>query len=459
LIRCKTPETLLSIPEREMPGQYAGSQGDTLSLARLNWKDYFSDTTLQQLIDSALTNNQDLQIAWQRIEVSSAQVRAAGAALMPSVFAQANLSMRKFGYYTMDDAGNRVTEYAKGDTIPTHLPDYFIGLTSTWELDVWGRLRTLRQSALSNYLAGREGRNFVVSNLVSEIATAYYTLLAFDNELAIILQTIGKQQESLEVVKIQKEAGRANELAVKQFEAQLTQSKIFEQEIRQKITETENRINLLIGRYPQPIARQRDNLYTGLPAMYSAGVPSQLLAYRPDVRESSYRLMATRFELGSARASFLPSFNITAQLGYQALAARFLFSTPRSIMYNVLGGMVAPVINRRAIQAQFSSAKANQLSAMYAYQKTILNGYVEVVNELSGIDRLQEISALKKKQNELLLRSVEAATELYRTAKASYLEVLIVQQQSLQTQLEMVEVGRRQKIASISLYKALGGGW
>ena len=367
--------------------------------------------------------------------------------------------MRKFGYYTMDDAGNRVTEYAKGDTIPTHLPDYFIGLTSTWELDVWGRLRTLRQSALSNYLAGREGRNFVVSNLVSEIATAYYTLLAFDNELAIILQTIGKQQESLEVVKIQKEAGRANELAVKQFEAQLTQSKIFEQEIRQKITETENRINLLIGRYPQPIARQRDNLYTGLPAMYSAGVPSQLLAYRPDVRESSYRLMATRFELGSARASFLPSFNITAQLGYQALAARFLFSTPRSIMYNVLGGMVAPVINRRAIQAQFSSAKANQLSAMYAYQKTILNGYVEVVNELSGIDRLQEISALKKKQNELLLRSVEAATELYRTAKASYLEVLIVQQQSLQTQLEMVEVGRRQKIASISLYKALGGGW
>lgn len=459
LSSCNITHQGLKIREQKLPNRYAVIQSDTSSSAKLNWKNYFTDTLLHQLIDTALFCNQDLQIAFQRIESARAIVLSSRGPLVPTVNVNLSASQRKFGYYTMDDAGNRVTEFKPGDTIPTHLPDYFVGLTSSWELDIWGKLKNMRKAAVSNYLAGQEGRNFLLSLLVAEIASSYFDLLAFDQELDIIRQTILKQQESLDVVQLQKESGRSNELAVQQFEAQLIQTKILEKEIIQKIIQAENRINLLIGRFPQPITRDKNNFYSIMPDNTTAGVPSQLLTNRPDIREAEMRLLATKFELNAAKAAFYPSFTITAGVGYQAFNPRFLFSTPRSIMYNALGGLVMPVINRRAIKAQFNMAKSNQLSAMYQYQKSIIYGFTEVATELYNIEQLQQISTLKREQNNILNQSVETSIILYRAARASYLEVLLVQQNSLQAKLEMVEVERRRMNAGIKLYKALGGGW
>jgi NodT family efflux transporter outer membrane factor (OMF) lipoprotein len=459
LTSCKITHKGLMIREQNLPDRYGVLTSDTSSIAKINWKNYFSDTLLHQLIDSAIVNNQDLQIAFQRIENARALVVSSRAPLIPTVNVNLSASQRKFGYYTMDDAGNRVTEFKPGDTIPTHLPDYFIGLTSSWEVDVWGKLQNMRKAAVSNYLAGIEGRNFMVSVLVAEVVSSYFDLLSLDQELDIIRQTIQKQQESLDVVKLQKEAGRSNELAVQQFEAQWIQSRIIEKEIIQKIIQTENRINLLTGRFSQPVARDKNNFFSMMPDNINAGIPSQLLANRPDIREAELRLLATKFELNAAKAAFYPSLTITAGVGYQAFNPRFLFSTPRSMMYNALGGLVMPVINRRAIKAQFNLAKSNQLSAMYQYQKSIIYGFTEVATELSNIEQLHQIYQLKKEQNDILSRAVETSSVLYRTAKANYLEVLLAQQNSLQTKLEMIEVGRSKMMATIRLYKALGGGW
>ncbi len=456
---CRVIKTDVSVREMNIPAKFDGSAADTVTIAKVNWRDYFRDPLLHELIDSTLSSSPDLKIVLQRIENARAQIKTARAAQLPTVNANINASARKFGFYTMDDAGNRVTEFAPGDTIPTHLPDFFIGLTTTWEADIWGKLKNLRKSAVTNYLASIEGKNFVVSNLIADITSSYYSLLALDHELDIIKETIKKQEQSLEVVLSMKESGRANSLAVQQFQAQLLQSQIMEKETVNKITETENRINLLVGRFPQPIKRNKDHLFDYMPDRFTAGVPSQLLTYRPDIREAELRLLATKFELHAAKASFLPGFNISAGLGYQAFNPRFLFITPQSMMYAALGSLMMPVINRKAIQAAFSNAKANQLSAMYYYQKTILNGYVEVANELSNIQRLKEINALKKQQNEVLDKSVETATDLFKTAKANYLEVLIAQQNSLQTKIEFVEVNQRQMSSAINIYKALGGGW
>jgi outer membrane protein TolC len=183
------------------------------------------------------------------------------------------------------------------------------------------------------------------------------------------------------------------------------------------------------------------------------------LTNRPDIKEAEFRLLATKFELDAAKAAFFPSLTITAGVGYQAFNPRFLFSTPRSIMYNALGGLMMPVINRRAIKAQFNMAKANQLSAMYQYQKSILNGFMEVSTELSNIEQLEQICQLKKEQNDILKLSVETSFTLYRTARASYLEVLLAQQNSLNAKIEMIDLERRKMIATIKLYKSLGGGW
>jgi len=456
---CTTLNTDLSIPKKEIPASFQNQKDTSTSIASINWRHYFADTHLLKLVDTALSNNFDLQTALQRIEISRSSVKLANGALLPQVSFNVGGGVRKFGLYTMDGAGNATTEITPGQTVPVNLPDMYIGLQSSWEIDIWGKLRNQRKSAISNYLASVEGTNFVISTLVADAAIYYNELVAFDNELDVIRQTIQKQQEALEVVKLQKEAGRANELAVQEFKAQLLNTQALEKNVLQQITETENKLNFLLGRYPQPIQRTKDILFKELPQQISAGFPSQLLANRPDIREAEFQIEASKFDLKAAKAAFYPNFNITASFGFQAFNPEFLFSSPASIAYSVMGTLVAPIINMNALKARFNTAQANQLTAMYNYQKTVLNAYVEVANQLSNIQNLQQINTLKTQQSEVLKQSVATANELYKYARASYLEVLIAQQSALQSNLELINVTKQQRLSTINIYKALGGGW
>lgn len=455
---CGTLNTDLSVPEKEIPKTFPNQKGEA-TIADINWRQYFADPLLVKLIDTSVRNNLDLQIALQRIEMSRSSVKLANGALLPKVALNVGGGVRKFGLYTMDGAGNASTYITPGQIVPENLTDIFLGMQASWEVDVWGKLRNQRKAAISQYLASVEGSRFVISNLVADVAIHYYGLLALDNELDIIRQTLRKQQEALEVIKLQKETGRANELAVQQFNAQLLNSGVLEKQTLQRITETENRINFLLGRYPQTIARKQDALFRLGPEQISAGIPSQLLANRPDIRAAEFEIEASKFDLKAAKAAFFPNFNITATLGYQAFNPEFLFQSPASLAYSLMGTLVAPLINMNALKAQFNTAKANQLTAMYNYQKTILNGYVEVVNQLSNIRNLQRMNALKKQQSEMLQKSVDTSKELYKTARATYLEVLIAQQNALQANLELIDVIKQERLSTVNIYRALGGGW
>lgn len=455
---CKTLNTNLFIPEKKIPTSYQ-SNNDTTSIAKINWRQYFADTLLLKLIDTGLAGNIDLQMALQRIETARSSVKMAKGTLLPQVGLNVGGGVRKFGLYTMDGAGNITTEIRPGQIVPINLPDMYLGLQASWEIDIVGKLRSQRKAAIASYLASIEGTNFVVSNLVADIATGYYELVALDNELEIVRQTIQKQQEALDVINLQKEAGRANELAVQQFQATLLHSQALEIETQQEIVEVENKINFLLGRYPQTIQRSKEILFQQIPEQFAAGIPSQLLQNRPDIREAAFQVQASKFDLMSAKAAFFPNMNITAGFGFQAFNPALLFVSPASLAYSSLGSLVAPLINMNGLKAQFNTAKANQLTAMYNYQKTILNGYVEVANELSNIAHLQQINSVKKQQSNVLLQSVETSTQLYKSAKATYLEVLLTQQHSLQTQLELVSTKKQQRIATVNIYKALGGGW
>jgi len=458
---CKTLDTNLSISERKIPTSFPSRPTDTTSIAKISWKEYFADEHLISLIDTAIVNNYDLQIALQRIEIAQSGVRFSTSELFPKVDGNVSVGSTRYGKYTESGQGNATTPYPDDPNrvIPNPVQDYFLGFTATWEIDVWGKLRNSRKAAISNYLESIEGKNFVTSNLVAGIAVSYYGLLALDNELEIIRQTMEKQQKALEVVQLQKEVGQANELAVQQFQAQLLNTRALEKETLQQITETENLLNFLLGRYPQPIERAKEKLFQEIPPQIAFGVPSQLLSYRPDIREAAYQVQASKFDLKAAKAAFFPNLNIGAVLGFQAFNPKFLFSSPASIGYSAAGGLVAPLINMKALKAEFNTAKANQLAAMYNYQKTILNGYVEVANELSNVQQLQAINSLKTQESDVLEKAIEASTEFYRMAKANYLEVLIAQQNSLQTKLELIDVHKRQQIATVNIYKALGGGW
>jgi multidrug efflux system outer membrane protein len=455
---CKTTEEMTSKEIKNPPKTYKENYDSTNS-ATLKWRDYFTDKNLLQLIDTGLKNNLDVLMTLQKIEIARNDLRLSKASMLPTVSSNFSYLQRKFGYYTMDDAGNRVTEIRPGELIPNQLPDYFVGLQTNWEVDVWGKLRNKKKAAFSKYLSSLEGTNLIYTNLVSEISNSYYELLALDVELDIIKETIKLLQDALEIVKVQKIAGVTNELAIKQFEAQVLNSQSFEFEIKQKVTENENKINFLLGRFPQPIIRDKSAFSEQLPIQIKAGIPSQLLQNRPDIKKAEYDLMAAKQNVKSAKAAFYPSFNITGTLGFQAFNTAFLFTSPKSLAYNLLGSLVTPLINRSAIKAQFKNAKVNQLEALYNYQKTILNGYVEVSNELSNIKNLENIHALKTDEVKALTASIDISNDLFKSGRATYFEVLMTQRTALQSRIELITTKKRQYNATINIYKALGGGW
>lgn len=455
---CKTTVVDQGEVKRAMPTAFE-TDTNGMSAADRVWKEFFSDTNLKLLIDSALTGNLDLMAAMQRIEVSRAMARFNRDELLPKVSAGVSAGVNKYGLYTMDGAGNATTEFVSGKPIPDVLPDYFLAAQASWEVDIWGKLRNQKRAATAEFFGSIEAKNLIVSNLVADIAIAYYELLAYDRELEILQQTIRKQQETLEVLELQKEARRSNELAIEQFEALMLGTMALEREAMQKIIETENRIKYLSGRYNQPIIRTAQALQQPVAEILTAGVPSDLINNRPDIRKAEMDLMATKFEVKAARAAFFPNLNITGYFGFRAYQPDVLFLTPQSLAYGALGSLMAPIINMNSLRARFTTANARQLEALYNYRNVVLKAFLEVSNQVAALENLDAALDLKRRQTDVLAQSINTSTELYKSARANYLEVLVAQQNALLANLELVDVLKRNRMATVNLYKVLGGGW
>jgi NodT family efflux transporter outer membrane factor (OMF) lipoprotein len=457
VISCKTPQSTLENNAKKLPESY-GNTTDTVSSATVNWKTFYSDKYLVKLIDTALVNNYDVLISLQKIKAAQSDVLFSKGSMLPSVSGIASAGVRRFGLYTMDGAGNATTDITPGKLIPINLPDYLVGLQTSWEVDVFGKLKNQKKAAVSRVLSSEAMKNVVTTNLIAEIANSYYELIALDQSLATIDQNIAIQENALEMVIVMKEAAASNELAVKQFKAQLLNIKAMKVELQQQITEIENKINFLIGSYPQKVERQTSFTASNLPSEIQFGIPSALLQNRPDIRMAEFELIASKSDLKSAKAQFYPNLTITGGMGYQAFKPNLLFD-PQSVAFNLLGGLTAPLLNRSAIKASFNKANAYQVEALYSYQSTILNAYSEVNTEMARITNLKELLKLKTEETQLLNNSIEIASDLFKFGRANYLEVLTVQQNALQAELDLIETKKQQFQTTVNVYKALGGGW
>ncbi|RLJ80660.1 TolC family protein [Pedobacter alluvionis] len=455
---CKLPEVAQRAENKNVPVSFNGSQ-DTVSTAGIQWRNFFTDPNLINLIDTALKNNQELNITLQDIEIAKNEIKARKGELLPSVTYGAGAGFDKVGRYTSSGAGDASTEITPGKGVPEVLPDYHFGLQANWEADIWHKLRNSKKAAISHYLSTVEGKNFVITNLIAEVANSYYELLAADNQLETVKKNIELQSNALELMKIQKQASRVNELAVRKFEAEVLSSKSLEFDIQQNITETENKINFLLGRYPQPIVRDKSNFTDLVPPTVQTGLPSQLLANRPDIKQAEYELAAAKLDVKVAKAQFYPSLGISAAIGYQAFNPSYLLRTPESLIYSLAGDLAGPLINKNAIKAEYLTANAKQLQAVFDYEKTILNGYIEVANQLSKISNLQKSYDLKSKQVAALTQSIDISNDLFKSARADYFEVLMTQRDALQSKLELIETKKQQLNAVVDIYHALGGGW
>ncbi len=453
---CKVPAVTSKQENKSTPGAYTNSQ-DTTNSVQIKWKQYFTDPNLLALIDTALINNQELNITLKEIEMSKNEIMARKGEYMPFLHLKGGAAVDRAGKYTWNgfSEDDLKENPHKG---PKYVGDFMIGTYFSWELDVWKKLRNAKKAAVIRYLSTIEGKNFMVTNIIAEIASSYYELMALDNLLAIIQQNIELQSNALQVVKLEKDAAKVTQLAVNRFEAQLLNTKNLQYEIQQNIVETENRINFLAGRFPQPVVRNSAAFNNLVLDPIFAGVPSQLLSWRPDIRQAELELAAMRLDVQVAKANFYPSFSINAGVGLQAFNPVYLIR-PESILYNLAGDLVAPLINKNAIKATYFNANAKQVQAVYNYERSILNAHIEVVNQLSRMDNFTKSYETKAKEVDILTQSITISNNLFRSARADYIEVLLTQREALESKIDLIEIKLKQLDAKVNIYKALGGGW
>jgi hydrophobic/amphiphilic exporter-1 (mainly G- bacteria), HAE1 family len=435
---------------------------DSSSIATMTYRQFFTDPLLQQLLDTAMRHNTDMLIATQRMETARAQLMAARRAWLPEVNAVVSAGIDRWGDYTLNGVGNYDTNLSPNiddkQKIPGPTPDYFAGLRSSWEIDLWGKIRSRKKAALLRFLSSEQGRQLVTTQLVSQVAGMYYQLMALDYEQQVIQRNIVLQETALATVQIQLEAGRATLLAVQQFNAQLLNTRSLSLGLRQQTLELENQLNALLGRFPQTIKRDSSLLNTPLPQMAKTGVPSAMLARRPDVQQAALELEAAKADIKAAKASFLPSLNITPYAGFNAFNAAQLFTTPASLAYGVLGGLSAPILNRQQLRTQYNVTTAAGMSAFYQYRQSVINGYLEVSTALGRLQNGQEAYQLKAAEVQMLKDGVSTANDLYTTGYANYLEVITAQKSVLEAELALAGSKKDLLLGTITLYRALGGG-
>lgn len=448
----KPPGGAARDPHRDVPDSYAGLR-DTRSSGLIQWSDFFEDRHLTALIEMALQNNQELNTAVQEILVANAEVMGRRGEYWPKVGFGLDAGVEHVGRFT---SRGQSDEMAGLD--PT-LQNYEFGLYASWELDVWGRLRKLAKAASRRYLASIEGRNFMVTRLVAEIASLYYELMALDQQLEVVSTNIALQENGLEIVRAQFQAGRVTSLAPTRFEAELRSMQSSRYAIQQRIVEVENQLNLLAGRFPQPIERSSAHFLDLQPPPMAVGVPSELLANRPDVRQAELEIAAAKLDVAAARAAFYPSVGIDAVVGYQSFDFTKLVKTPDSLLFGLAGRVFAPLFNRRGIKADYFSANSRQMQAVLHYERAVLTAFVEVSNRVSLMRNLSQSYDLKRQQVDQLSESIDISTQLFNWGRADYLEVLTTRRESLEAQRELTEIKQRQLVATVTLYQALGGGW
>src|SRR5690606_28290317 len=456
IVSCSVPKQLEKVTHAELPAQFKQDDSltavntDTTSIAYQSWKDVFTDPYLKELIDSALVYNYDLQQAVQRIEIAQASFKQRKAALLPSLDLAAEAGLRKYGFYTEEGIGNYDSNFSENlkddEKIPEPaIPDYFVGVRASWELDLWGKLRAQKNAAFNSLLAENEARRLVETELVTNIASAYYELLSLDAKIKVFDNNIVLNEQALEITELQKDAGRATQLGVQQFKAFLANSRAERERTRQEITLLEHHINYLTGRFNTEV--QRTETGFGDRPLFDkldVGAPFQMLALRPDIREASFQLIGAEQDVRFAKAAFLPSIVLSPYIGLQTFSFNKLVNIDKSLTYGLAGGLTAPIFNQRQLKSQYETYKAMYGLSFLEYEKRVLNAYNEVSNAVKTQDHIEQRQQYVKEEVEALKGAVAAANELFIAGRVSYLEIITAQKHAVAAELDEVEVQKEE---------------
>jgi multidrug efflux system outer membrane protein len=449
------PKLRQAEPGPDLPASFNGATGSENS-SQLGIEEFFNDSILTGLIDQGLVGNRELKILDEEVQIARNEILARQGAYLPFVSFGANAGLDRPSLFTPLGAAEKELTTPTGRHFPDPLGNFQLGFNFLWHLDIWRELRNARDAAAQRYLAATERRNYFVTRLIAEIAENYYGLMALDKRLENLDRIIGLQEESLKIAKARVEAARGTELAVQRFQAEVRKNQSEKLIVKQEIVEVENRINFLVNRFPQPVERMSAGFFD-LTIPLSVGVPAELLQNRPDIRQAEREVEAAGLDVRVARAHFFPKLDITAGVGYQVFNPTYFFR-PEALAYNVAGNLVAPLINLKAIKAEYRSANARQLQSVYNYQRVILNAFTEVINRLSMVENYSKSIEIKKQQLKSLEASVGSASKLFLNARVEYVEVLLAQRDLMDARMVLIDTKKQQLSAIVNAYQALGGG-
>ncbi len=418
-----------------------------LSLGQLGWWEVFKDATLQELIRTALTNNYDLKQAVARVEQARNMAVAAGASFYPQIGYGGDVGRGRNALINMPTPLNGATESSAQ-----------ANLNAVWEIDLWGRIRRLSESARAQYLATEEARRGVTLTLVSEVATAYFQLLQYDQELTIQRAATKAYTDSYRIFDEREKTGAASKLEPTRAAAALANAAALIPELELNVATTENQLNVLLGRPPGPIARSSLANEPPLVPEIPSGLPSELLQRRPDVRAAEQTLIAANASVGANLANCFPQIGLTTFVG-KVSPELSAFTAGSANAWNVGATLTGPVFQGGRLRAQYRAAKAKFDEATAAYQQSVLAAFQEVSTALIARQKFSEIRVYDEQAVVALIASVDLVTERYRDGRASYYEVLETQKELYPTQRAQVQTQVGELLATIQLYKALGGGW
>ena len=425
------------------------SSTDTSSIATMPWQDLFTDDILKKLIREGLDRNLNLQNAIQNIIQAQALLQQSKLAFLPTLTADANAERNK-----TSKAG---LNFPPGININTLTNNYQLQLSTSWEIEIWGKLSSAKRAVLAGYLQTEAAKRAVQTRLIADIANNYYALMALDRQLEITELTLKKRIETVETMKALKEGAVVNGAAVVQSEANRYAAEVFIPDLKQNIRITENVLSLLLARSPGSITRNKLADQQPLQDL-RLGVPSQLLVNRPDVQAAEFAFRTSFENVNLARTYFYPSLTLTARAGFSNLELRDFFTN--AFFFNLMGGLTQPILAQGANRARLTRAQSAQVQAFNDFQQTLLVAGQEVSDALNAYQTASDKESSRAKQIAALEKAVSYTEELLRYSSATnYTDVLTSEQSLLAAQLDGVNDKLEKLKAVVDLYQALGGGW
>lgn len=453
LSACKISKDITT-PQPDLPVSFRNDTGnDSTGIGDMAWHDLITDATLQQLIDTALVKNYDLQIAEQHINAAQLVLKQSKWGYVPDVRLQVNAGSTR----PSDNSLNGLSASQFLGT--THIEDFTAGLNLSWEADIWGKVRNQKRSAFAAYQQTQEARKALQTRIVASVSQGYYNLLMLDAQLEIARKNLALNDSTLRIIRLQYEAGQVTGLAVQQTEAQQLVAAQLIPQLEQNIVLQENALSVLAGKLPSATERGTTLDRAAIPGTFTAGVPSAMVGRRRDVRSAELALTVANARVGIAKAGMYPALTITASGGVNSFKASNWFNIPASLFGAVAGGVAEPLLMRRQLKTQYELAKTDREKSVLLFRQTVLTAVGEVSDALVKLEKLNDQQAIAIRRVTTLQQAISNANLLFRSGMATYLEVITAQGNLLQSELELATIKRAQLSATVELYRSLGGGW